>query len=191
MNVAVRTPRMTRAEFFAWAQQQNARHEFDGFRPVAMTGGTVNHNQISLNIHVALRQRLVGTGCRSLGQDAGVATIGDTVRYPDALVSCTKTSGDAYLVPGVIIVFEVVSPTSGQIDRIIKVREYAAVPSILRYVIAEHTSVGLTVFHRATGDADWAATALTGADTLRMPEIGIEVPVTELYLDTDLPGAAP
>ena len=39
MNVALSSkPRMTREEFFAWAQIQGARYEFDGFQPVAMTG---------------------------------------------------------------------------------------------------------------------------------------------------------
>ena len=42
MNVALRKPRMTREEFFAWAQIQGARYEFDGFQPVAMTGASVN-----------------------------------------------------------------------------------------------------------------------------------------------------
>ena len=37
MNVALPPLRMTRAQFFAWAEAQEARHEFDGSRPVAMT----------------------------------------------------------------------------------------------------------------------------------------------------------
>ena len=34
--------RMTREEFFDWAQAQDIRYEFDGFAPVAMTGGNIN-----------------------------------------------------------------------------------------------------------------------------------------------------
>lgn len=178
---------MTREEFFPWAQVQNTRFEFDGFEPVAMTGGSVNHGLISHNIYSALRTRLRNTGCRTLGPDVGVATTGDAVRYPDALVTCTKVPGAAYVVPGVVVVFEVLSPTSGRIDRIVKVREYRAVPSIRRYVILEYSGVGLTVFERPGGGADWTATALTVDDTLRMPEIGIEIPVAELYEGVDLP----
>ena len=90
MNIALRNPRMTQAEFFAWAQTQDTRYEFDGFQPVAMTGGSINHSRITQSIHFALRTRLKGSGCEALGPDAGIATIGDTVRYPDALVTCTK-----------------------------------------------------------------------------------------------------
>ena len=186
MNNALHKPRMTRDAFFGWAQAQNTRYEFDGFQPVAMTGGSPNHNRISLNIHVALRSRLRGSGCEPLGPDTGVATIGDTVRYPDALVTCGKFSGTAAVVPGVVIVFEVLSPTSGRTDRIEKLREYRAVPSIRRYVILEYASIGLTVFERPEAASDWKATALTADDILRMPEISIEVPVAELYESVDL-----
>ena len=159
MSIAQRKPRITREQFFAWAQTQDARYEFDGFDPVAMTGGTVNHSQITQNIQRALYTRLRGSGCRPLGPDAGVATVGDTVRYPDALVTCTKVPGTAYLVPGVVVVLEVLSPTSGRTDRIDKLREYREDASIRRYVILEHGSVGLTVFERDGAEESWRATA--------------------------------
>ena len=71
-------------------------------------------------------------------------------------------------------------------DRIVKVREYAAVPSVLRYVILEHASMGLTVLERSAGDPKWTVSTLTEGDILPLPEIGIEVPVTELYDGVDL-----
>jgi Uma2 family endonuclease len=89
------------------------------------------------------------------------------------------------VIPGVVVVFEVLSPSSGRNDRIVKLREYRAVPSIRRYVIAEYASVGLLVFERANGDGDWTATSLASGDILRMPEIGVEVPVEEFYEGVD------
>jgi Uma2 family endonuclease len=181
MNIALREPMMTREQFFQWAQAQDVRYEFDGFQPVAMTGGNLRHNIVSLNIQAALRQRLRGTGCRPLGIDAGVATVGDSVRYPDVLVTCSPITGDEYVTPNVVVVFEVISPASGRVDRIVKVREYAAVPSILRYVIVESASIGLTVLERRTADQKWTVTTLMAEDVLLLPEVGIEVPVAELY----------
>ena len=178
---------MTREEFFDWAQAQDTRYEFDGFGPVAMTGGNINHSQITQNILFSLRARLRGSRCRPLGPDAGLATVGDAVRYPDALVTFDKVRGLALTVSGAVVVFEVVSPTSGRTDRIVKLREYRAVPTIRCYVILEHNSVGLTVLTRQREDEDWTARALTSEDTLQLPEIGIEIPVAELYEDVDLP----
>ena len=189
MNVALRQPSMTRDQFFDWAQAQEERYEFDGFQPVAMTGGSNNHSTICQNIWSALRSRLRDSGCRVLGPDAGLATVGDAVRYPDALVTCAKIPGTARLVPEVVVVFEVLSPTSGRADRISKLIEYRAVPSIRRYVILEYRSADLTVFSRADSTADWTAAALTADKTLDIPELGIAVPVQEFYEDVDLPAA--
>ena len=190
MSIAFHNPDMTRDQFFAWAEQDGGRWEFDGFEPIAMGGGTFNHSRIVRNLQTALHRRLRGSFCQSAGPDAGLATIGDAVRYPDALVTCAEVPGDARVVPGVVIVFEVISPSTAQTDRIIKLREYRAVPSIRRYVIVEQTSIGLTVLTRAAAAEDWTATALTAEETLQMPEIGIEIPVAEIYEDVDFPGAA-
>ena len=180
MNVAVRKP-WTQEAFFAWAVTQEARYEFDGFQPEAMTGGNIGHGRLRRSLHRALDARLRNGPCELLGPDAGVETSNRAVRYPDALVTCSKPENGERLVPGVIAVFEVVSPTSARIDRIVKVREYAAVPSIRRYVILESAIVGMTVFERDNAHDQWRAMTLTGDDTLRMPEIGIEIPVAELY----------
>lgn len=179
----------TQEEFFAWAEDQDVRYEFDGFQPVAMTGGFVDAAAIGVNLTTALRNRLRGSGCRPLGPDAGIETINRAVRYPDALITCTAFDGRAKTVPGVIVVFEVVGTTAGSSrrDRITKVREYAAVPSIRRYVILESSTMGLTIMERSRPDQIWQATVLTGDDILRIPETGIEIPVAEFYEDITFP----
>jgi Uma2 family endonuclease len=186
MSILFRKP-WTQEQFFNWAEAQDAPYEFDGVQPVAMTGGNAGHSLITRNVHAALRARLRGSGCRPLGPDAGVQTVGTAVRYPDALVTCSKFELTDRTIPGVVVVFEVLSPTSGRMDRIVKVREYAAVPSIRRYVILESTGVGLTVRERATPDEAWRTTVLTSGDVLGLPEIGVEIPVAELYEDIAFP----
>jgi Uma2 family endonuclease len=186
MNIALRRS-WTQDQFFAWAEAQDIRHEFDGIQPVAMTGGNAGHAIVTRNVNFALRARLRRGPCQPLGPDAGVETINKAVRYPDALVTCSNFALSDYIIPGVVVVFEVLSPTSGRVDRIVKVREYAAVPSIRRYVILESASIGLTVMEREAPDEAWRATVLTKDDTLRMPEIGIEIPVRDIYEDITFP----
>lgn len=84
-----------------------------------------------------------------------------------------------------VVVFEVLSASSGRIDRIEKLLEYRIVPTIRRYVILEHSSAGMTVYARANGEDPWTATALTDGDILSMPEIGIEVTIAEFSEGTD------
>ena len=186
MNVALRQPRMTREQFFQWAQAQDGRYEFDGFQPVAMTGGSLNHNRIALNLNRALFTRLEGSGCEPFGPDAGIATVGNTVRYPDAVVTCAQGGGEANLVPDPLVVFEVLSPSSGRMDRFVKVREYRAVGTVRRYVILESTSVALAVMSRAAGDDDWTLKAVLAGEDLHVTELGITVPLAEVYRGTGL-----
>jgi hypothetical protein len=84
----------------------------------------------------------------------------------------------------------VLSPTSGRVERILKVREYAVVPSTRRYVILESTSIGLTVLERSSSEDARRTTILTSDETLLMPEIGIEIPVSALYEDITFPEEA-
>ena len=174
MSATLRVPTMTRDQFFDWASSQGERYEFDGFEPVAMTGGNLNHNANAFNLHTALRNRLKNTGCKPLGLDAGVATVGDSVRYPDAVVTCSPTQGTSRLVPEPVIVFEVISSTTGHLDRIVKVREYAAVGSIRRYIVVEGASIGLTIHERDTATQKWTVTTAVEGDRLALPELGIE-----------------
>jgi Uma2 family endonuclease len=188
MNIALRTT-WTQEQFFDWAQAQDERYEFDGVRPVLMTGGFNRAAAIGVNLIIALGTRLRGTGCRALGPDAGVETVNTAVRYPDALVTCSSAALEGRKVPGVVAIFEVLGRTADATrrDRITKAREYAAVPSILRYVIIDSSAVRLTVLRRTGPDQPWQTAVLTGDDTLGLPEIGIAIPVSEIYEDITFP----
>ena len=180
MNAPLRRP-WTQEEFFDWADGQEGRWEFDGFQPVDMNAGTLGHATVIGNLNFVLRTHLRATPCQALGPGAGVATIGQAVRYPDVVVTCDRLDMATRVVPNPIVLFEVLSPTTSRTDRIDKVREYAAIASVRRYVILESTSSDLTVFKRTDSGEPWRATTLGRDDVLRMPEIGIEVPVAELY----------
>lgn len=187
MTMPPREP-WTQERFFAWAEAQDAGYEFDGVQPVAMPDGNVAHSLITRNLLAALHTRLRGSDYHVLGLNAGLATVGEAVRYPDALVTCSKFEPTDRTIPDVVVVFEVLGPGSGHTDRIVKFREYTAVPSIRRYVVLESTSVGLTVLERTTPDEAWRLIVLmTSAEVLGLPEIGIDVPVAELYEDITFP----
>jgi len=183
MNIALRKP-MSLAEFLAWEERQELRYEFDGFQPVAMTGGTAGHDEITSNLRERLKSRLSGTPCRPFGPNVKIIAAGK-VRYPDVLVTCSPIPRGATVIDNPVMVFEVVSHDNQRTDRIEKVQDYRATPSIQRYVILEQTYIGATVFVRK--GEDWMATALAEGDTLQLPEIGIELPLDECYAGLDLP----
>ena len=178
MPIALRTP-MTLAEFLAWEERQQLRHEFDGFGPVAMVGGTAGHAEIQRNLAVALGGRLRGKPCRFYGGDLKFQVANGAVRYPDGMVVCSTVDRAATLVRDPVVVFEVLSPSTARVDRIAKAREYQATPSVRRYVMLEQDDVGATVYARS-GEI-WTHEILVADAILSLPEIGVELPLAELY----------
>jgi Uma2 family endonuclease len=182
MNVALRKS-MTLEQFLAWEERQELRYEFDGVQPVAMTGGRFVHAAIQINLILALGTRLRGKPCRVIGSELKIEVAG-RIRHPDAFVICTPQPGSTHVVRDPVAVFEILSPSTSHTDLVLKTAEYRATPSILHYVILEQTHAGAQVFSRR--GADWIAETVRDADLLRLPEIGIEIPLPELYADVAL-----
>jgi Uma2 family endonuclease len=185
MSIALRKP-MTLAEFLTWEERQELRYEFDGFEPVDMTGGTLAHDQITFNLRMALATRLAGKPCQPFGPNVKIIVDG-RARYPDVFVVCQKVDMNASVAEIPLIVFEVTSEGTGKTDLIDKNREYRATPSILRYVILQQTHPSAIVFERRA--EDWLSEIVSGEDAnLELPEIGITVPLSEVYANVGISG---
>jgi Uma2 family endonuclease len=177
----------TLERFLAWEEHQEPRYEFDGLQPVAMTGGTAAHSAIQANLMRALGNRLDGKPCRPHGSELKIQVAG-RVRYPDAFVVCTPVAPRATVVNDPVVVFEILGESTSHNDLVVKNAEYRATPSIQRYVVLQQSHAGATVFARR--GADWLADPVAG-DTavLAMPEIGVDIPLSELYAGIEM--AAP
>jgi Uma2 family endonuclease len=182
MSVAFQEP-MTLMEFLDWEERQELRWEFDGFEPVAMTGGTDAHETIGGALRALLYDRLRGKPCRVRGPTLKIAVAG-RIRYPDAFVFRAAVPGHTTVITNPVVVFEILSPSTSRIDRIEKLREYQATPSIERYVILEPDGIAATVYARR--GEDWIVRALIAGDLLEMPEIDLAIPLSDIYADIDL-----
>ena len=172
---------MTSEEFLAWEAKQELKWEFDGVQPVAMTGGSFAHSRIQGKLITALNNRLLGKPCQPCGPDMRVPTNGGRYRYPDALVTCAPMRPDAQDAPEPVVLFEVLSPSTEHEDRKVKLREYCSIPSVQRYVMLEQDETAATVVART--ETGWSLDLLDAGGTLVMPEIGVEIPLAELYAD--------
>lgn len=172
------TGTMTLIEFLAWEERQELRYEFDGVGPVAMTGGTFAHERIGQNVRNALDNRMRSGPCVAVGPTLKIQ-VGEHIRYPDAFVVCSGPAPKATIVHDPVVVFEVLSESTARTDMVRKLNEYAATASIQRYVILQQDFIGGLNLIRQ-GDR-FIAEPLDHDGILRMPEIGIEVPVADFY----------
>jgi len=179
MNVALPRP-WTCEEFLAWENRQALRYEFDGLRIIAMAGGTAAHSAIQRNLIIALGVGLRGKACQPHGSELKIRVATSSIRYPDAFVVCTPVDPRATVVLDPVVIFEVLSESSASEDIVVKNAEYRNTQSVKRYVVLQQTSAAAVVFSRK--GEDWVTDLLTGADAiLRMPEIGLDISLSEIY----------
>ncbi len=178
MTASVRQQIMRIEDFLAWEARQEVKYEFDGFEPVAMAGGSVRHSALQRNLAISVGGRLRGTPCAFHGSDMKVVTA-ERSRYPDGQVICGPLEGTARFTTAPVVLFEVISPGYEDVDRVDKAGEYRRLATVRSYVILEQDRPAVTLMTRAADG--WLVRQLTAADVLPLPEIGIEVPITELY----------
>lgn len=170
-------PPMTLQEFLDWEPRQDCHFEWDGIQPVAMVGGTYVHTELASRVNDVLRAALRGTSCRVIRADMRVMTADSSrVRYPDLVVTCSPLGPMDRAVPEPVFILEVLSDTTTATDRGIKRQEYAALPSLQRYVMLVQDAPLALVCERA---ADFEERQERAA--LDFPEFGLRLPLAQLY----------
>ncbi len=165
------------------------RWEWRNGEVYCMTGAQPEHNLCCANLVGELRARLRGSGCLTFTVDQRVKVrAGSPYLYPDVSVACGPRSaainGLRTLLNPVLVV-EVLSPTTAQDDQGVKFMQYQTIESLAGYLLVD--SVAAAVLHyRKVGEV-WVPRCYEGADeSIELPELGIAVPLAEVYLDTGL-----
>lgn len=194
MITQVQHPLMTPAEYLAWESEQPIKHEYINGEVYAMTGGTLPHNAIAVNLTSALRGKLRGTGCRVYMADAKVrVSANGPYFYPDLVVSCDdrdRRATDAIAYPKLIV--EVLSPSTAGFDRGDKFKFYRRLPTLQEYVLIDAEKVGIDCY-RKTSAGKWELTAYPddAADVenpiLELVSLDFQCPLALVYEEVELP----
>jgi len=82
---------MSIEKYLVWEPLQDCRYEYHNGEIVAMTGGTVPHNDITLNLYRALYPHLRSQNCRINVADVKLqVSLKNSYYYPDIIVSCDQ-----------------------------------------------------------------------------------------------------
>jgi Uma2 family endonuclease len=84
----------------------------------------------------------------------------------------------------VIVAFEILSPSTRDRDLRWKRTAYTRLASLSHYVVIAQDAVDVVVFAREMGFAERRLRSLN--DTLELPELGISLPLSEIYRNTGL-----
>jgi len=154
-------------DYLASEEAGTVRPEYIGGEIHAVAGESVEHNAIAGNIYAALRNKLRGGPCRVFIENVKVRreiVREDVFYYPDVVVSCHPTGIERLFVRWPTLIFEVLSPSTENIDRREKKLNYQQMPTLEEYVVVAQERREVTVFRRAN---DWIAETVTSVETPR------------------------
>ena len=175
---------MTAEEFLEWNLSQDERFELVDGVPVplrAMAGAKAEHDTIVVNLIAALRQLLAGTPCRPRTADTALRTKIKRVRRPDVTIECAPVELGSLEARNPVAVFEVLSPTTRQLDRSEKFQEYIRHPSLRTIVHIDPTIMDVMVYTR-TADGAWEPQRLhEPEEAIRVADLPVSISLSAVY----------
>jgi Uma2 family endonuclease len=176
-------PRMSSDEFLRWAEAQpRGRFELVAGEVVAMAPERSAHNDAKQFAWLALHRAITEAGlpCYAKGDGMAVEVDDTTVYEPDALVYCgERMDPDATRVPPPIIVVEVTSPSTRQVDTGTKLTDYFRLALVAHYLVVR-TDRRQVIHHRRIGAAE-IFTQVHASGPIALDPPGITIRVEDLF----------
>lgn len=175
---------MTITEYLEWEPLQELRYEYIHGTVVAMTGGTIPHNDIALNLYRVLYPQVRSNGCRINVADVKVEiSSNSSYYYPDVVVTCDPTDLMARkLLRHPKLIVEVLAPGTEAKDRGEKFAHYRSNPGLQEYVLIESEKIGVECYRRGEGRR-WLYYPYTAGDTTTLESVDFSFPIALLYED--------
>jgi Uma2 family endonuclease len=174
--------KMTAEEYLKWEATQEMRHEYVDGDIVAMTGGSIPHNDIALNLYTSLRPHLRQRGCRVNVSDVKVqANQNSRYFYPDLVITCDPEDlKSRQFIQNPKVIVEVLSPSTASYDCTKKLKYYRQIPSLQEYVLIDSESMSVEVYQRGEGKM-WHYYEYTNGDVIALQSIEFEFSIELLY----------
>ena len=145
---------MSEDEFVAFELTNPQRHEFVDGVIRAMTGASIRHNDVALNLAMALRVAAKGTRCKVNIEGVRLKVNSRRHYYPDVMVSCEEPN-DTHSQSAPCLIAEVLSPTTTSIDRGEKRISYMAMPSLRHLLLIDLEAGNIEHQWRAKAEDPW------------------------------------
>ena len=188
--IAARLPEISVEEYLADELLSEVKREYLGGVVYAMAGASEAHNRIATRLLSMLDTRLRGKPCEPFGSDMKVRLrpLDSTYfYYPDAMIACDPTDSGHGWRERPAALFEIISEETARVDDGEKRISYLQLPSLQAYVRIEQARPEVVV-DRRTPDG-WKSERVSGLDAVvRLPELGIELPLAELFERVKFPG---
>ena len=172
-------------EYLELEEAAEYKSEYRDGEIIPMTGGTTNHNQIALNVSVALSIAFKRQDYRVFIGDVRLWIPRKRIyTYPDVMVISGQPEyfnerKDTITNPQVIV--EVLSKSTKAYDRTEKFNAYKAIPSFQEYILIDQAKIQIEQYSK-TANKRWLYREYDEEDTgLVFNSFQLEVPLTDIY----------
>jgi Uma2 family endonuclease len=165
--------------------QSPLRHEYVAGGIYAMTGASLRHNIIALNLASALRSHLKASPCRVFIEGVKLHVTRDNAYYyPDLIVSCDPRlqtiTGDSVAIDQPTVLVEVLSASTEGVDRREKFLAYRKLASLKEYVLVQQEKIEIELFRRQ-GDVGWEHCVFSAGDELSLISLDFRCALSDVY----------
>jgi Uma2 family endonuclease len=181
---------MTAEEYLALDRAAELRSEFLDGEIIAMSGGSVRHSRLQMNLGFQIRTALKGTDCEAFSSDLRVRVSSRMYTYPDLSVVYGKlmlADGRQDVLLNPTVVLEVLSPSTEYYDHGVKFQRYREVESLQDYILVDQDQIRIEQFTRGDANTWTLRDYLRAEDVLRIASIGVSLPLAAIYERIEFP----
>ncbi len=168
--------------YLDWEPQQEIRYEYVNGEIYAMTGGTIPHNDIAINLLSTLLPQVRAQGCRINMADVKLQIDASGLYYyPDLIVSCDPRDLNARkFIQYPKLIVEVLSPGTADKDRGDKFRDYQRIPTLQEYLLISSEKISAECYRRGEGRM-WLYYPYAAGDEITLESLGYRIAIEQLY----------
>jgi Uma2 family endonuclease len=172
---------MDKAAFFAWVDRQEGRYELSDGRVVMMVGASRAHGLIVANLIAILKGQLDPKEW-SVIADFGLDLGPKTLRYPDIVIDRAGGDRSGRTATAPILLAEVLSPSTAELDLGDKAAEYLQLSSLAIYLVFSQDEPKAWMWTRRDQGFPPAPTVLRGEDKIiKVAPLQLMVPLGAVY----------
>lgn len=181
MGLAKLTTKISIEEYLDGEELSEIRYEYINGEVYAMAGASQNHNRIIRNFLTSLSNHLDNSPCEPFSENIKVRAAEEVFYYPDVLVTCEGNFSNPFYAEQPVLIIEVISPSTAQIDRREKLHAYRQMPSVHEYVVVEQEKISLEI-HRRQENGNWITYFFTRTDEdFTLESVDLTLRIDEVY----------
>jgi len=164
------------------------RYEMIGGLVYNMAPPSQEHTTISFNITKIFKDQLgSGTPYRVFQEQLVAIPNHKPSKQPDVVVTCNIADWSKkyrkakfHRIERPLIVVEILSPSTQDLDRTEKFTHYTSIPSLEIYMLVSQDEEQVEIFRR---ENNWVSEIFTSGQTILLVQMDLEVPLAEIYQD--------